>query len=162
VAHVNSVQHFQENTQTGLARHAGLEARAIFNPNRFQGHRSRLIILDRHRHFYPCLWPNGSEPCNYMIQADDRQLLSHLKDHHGVQGDTKGLHRCRWQGCSMRVQHGSLARHLTTHLGIKLRCLNCSAQVARPDCARTHQKKKCVCSEATFQIVPGPNAHIFT
>jgi len=179
VIRAHSVQYLQ-GAQTGLAHHNGLGSilgyplhllssiehvgnHVAFNSYPIQGNRSQpLTILNRHSHHYPCLWPHGSEPCNYMIQADTRQLLSHLKDHHGVQGDPKGLHRCRWQGCSMRVQYSSLARHLTTHLGIKIRCLTCSAEVARPDCARAHQKNKRFCSEATFQVIPGPNAHVFT
>ncbi|OAX43676.1 hypothetical protein K503DRAFT_88217 [Rhizopogon vinicolor AM-OR11-026] len=171
----------QYSQEAGLAHQAGLEAWGsilghplhvphighvggynTFNPHPIQSNRSKpLTILDRYIYIYPCQWLDGNELCNQMIQDDARQMLSHLKRHHGVQGGPKDVCCCLWQDCLRHVQHSSLARHLTTHLGTKIRCLNCSTEMARPDCARAHQKRKRVCSEATFKIIPGPNACMF-
>ena len=116
-----------------------------------------ITILKPHKHVYPCWWFDGHY-CNHMIEADVHQLFLHLKEHHGVRGGPVDSFNCLWQGCLMRVKHNSLPRHIITHLGAKIRCLNCSKKMARPDCARAHQKKNHVCSEATFQVIPGPGA----
>jgi hypothetical protein len=178
-----SVQYLQPNTPASLVHHTGLEAcgsplvhplqfsppiihdvnHDAFIPSPIQGNRSRpLTILDRYKHFYPCQWLDGNQSCGYMIQDDARQMLSHLKIHHGLDCGPRDSCYCFWQDCSMHVKHNNLARHLTTHLGIKIRCLNCSTEVTRPDCARAHQNKRRFCSEATFQVIPGPSAHTFT
>ncbi|OJA19288.1 hypothetical protein AZE42_08729 [Rhizopogon vesiculosus] len=176
----NIVQYSQESAQAGLAHQAGLEAwdsilghplhvphighvddYNTFNPHPIQSNRSGpLTILDRYIYIYPCQWLDSNGLCNQMIQDDTRQMRSHLKHHHSVQGDPKDVCCCLWQGCLKHVQRNSLARHLTTHLGTKIRCLTCSTEMARPDCAHTHQKKKRVCSEAIFQVIPGPSARM--
>lgn len=128
------------------------------SPHLIQGTRPRIPILHRHQYYYPCQWRDGNKLCNYIIQADPRQLSSHLKEHHGVQGGPSEIHRCLSAECSMHLRRNSFTRHITSsHLGVKFRCLNCLTEFTRRYYARAHQEMGRACSEAGFQVIPGPS-----
>ncbi|KAG0699374.1 hypothetical protein DFH29DRAFT_937177 [Suillus ampliporus] len=130
--------------------------------NRGSG-RSHPYDIDRpHEHHgtYLCRWDNGGTLCSHDLQATHKDILAHLREYHHV-GVDKDSCRCLWVTphgrCEKQLKIQSFARHIVTHIGIRIQCSVCGMTVARNDCAVRHRQQHPNCSQADFIIIPGHN-----
>jgi len=99
-------------------------------------------------------------PCGMFIEGTPRDIISHLRHHHGIVHDADEELECRWSSCSIEgpLKMGSIARHIMRHLDIQFRCSWCNLVMARDDIVRAHIRRPLGCVGATVQVVPGPGA----
>lgn len=114
---------------------------------------TRLIV-------YQCKWAEDEKPCYQWIEGSPREIRTHLRIHHGVQGQAKDQTRCRWLPCVEERKIGSIPRHVMTHLRIAFRCSICRAVFAREDCIQAHRREVRGCTEGETDVEPGPGARI--
>ncbi|KAG1781620.1 hypothetical protein EV702DRAFT_597346 [Suillus placidus] len=108
---------------------------------------------------YRCLWDTQHSPCGMFIEGTSRDLLSHLRERHGVMHTADAELECRWSSCSMdkRLKMNSIARHIGKHLDIQFRCSRCGL-TARDDVVRDHIRRNPACADAAVHLVPGSGA----
>ncbi|KIJ65893.1 hypothetical protein HYDPIDRAFT_109964 [Hydnomerulius pinastri MD-312] len=109
---------------------------------------------------YQCQWDLRGTQCQMWVEGDVGEVLTHLRQYHGVEGRTKDAIICSWRECAQEFKLGSMPRHVMTHLGVRFQCSNCKGDVAREDYLRAHFRKVEACSGANAVIVPGPDARI--
>ncbi|KIJ61218.1 hypothetical protein HYDPIDRAFT_116202 [Hydnomerulius pinastri MD-312] len=109
---------------------------------------------------YQCQWDLNGSLCQMWVEGDDGEMHTHLREYHGVKGDTKDVLTCRWLGCAQERKLGSMPRHVMTHLKIRYGCSNCTRTVARGDYLRAHLRNIEACSGANVVVVPGPHARV--
>ncbi|KAG1866828.1 hypothetical protein F4604DRAFT_1927801 [Suillus subluteus] len=108
---------------------------------------------------YRCSWDTQHSPCGMFIEGSPRDILSHLRERHGIVHSGDADLECRWSSCSMdkRLKMSSIARHIGKHLGIQFKCSRCGL-TARDDVVRDHIRRNPGCADAAVQLVPGPGA----
>ncbi|KAG1717630.1 uncharacterized protein EDB91DRAFT_1012600, partial [Suillus paluster] len=74
-----------------------------------------------------CAWNDEHSPCAMFIEGAPKEILSHLRRHHGVACNVKEV-ECRWSSCSRAgpLKIASIPRHVAKHLGIQSRCSRCT------------------------------------
>ncbi|KAG0706831.1 hypothetical protein DFH29DRAFT_900230 [Suillus ampliporus] len=109
---------------------------------------------------YRCGWNIEHSPCSVFIEGTRKEILSHLKQCHGIMHDIGANIGCCWDSCSMAgaLKMDSVARHIARHLGIKSRCSRCGCVMARDDVIQAHIRKSPECTGGMAQVVPGPGA----
>ncbi|KAG2147590.1 hypothetical protein DEU56DRAFT_882348 [Suillus clintonianus] len=108
---------------------------------------------------YHCSWDIQHSPCGMFIEGTPRDILSHLRERHGIVHNAEEDLGCRWSPCSMdrALKMCSIARHIARHLGIQYRCSRCEL-TARDDVVRDHIRRTPGCANAAVQMVPGSGA----
>jgi hypothetical protein len=102
---------------------------------------------------YECeLW---GAPCGMCLEGTTSAVSAHLR-RHGIAGPDSAIITCTWGGCYKTLKKGSMARHIRTHLGIKMRCSACGVVRCRHDLLRAHINSSGPCHFATANDVPGP------
>ncbi|KAG0706827.1 hypothetical protein DFH29DRAFT_120555 [Suillus ampliporus] len=110
---------------------------------------------------YRCAWNNEhSQGCGMFIGGTHREILSHLRQRHGVGYSAKENLQCRWRSCSTAglLKIGSIPRHVAKHLGIQSKCSGCEQVMTREDVVQDHIKKSPGCAGAVVEMIPGPEA----
>lgn len=107
-------------------------------------------------HVYKCQWDTNHSPCGMHIEGDQPSVTDHLVRFHGFTGG-EGDTACLWGGCVSKkraaMKGTSIARHLVTHIGYKIKCTACNVDYAREDaCRRSHANARSECQ--TMQIAP--------
>ncbi|KAG2074224.1 hypothetical protein BDR04DRAFT_1229470 [Suillus decipiens] len=108
---------------------------------------------------YRCCWDTQHSPCKLFIECTSRDILSHLRERHGIVHTADADLECRWSSCSLNrcLKMGSIARHIGKHLGIKFKCSQCEL-TGRDDVVRDHIRRSPSCADAAVQLVPGSGA----
>ncbi|KAG1879800.1 hypothetical protein F4604DRAFT_1537900, partial [Suillus subluteus] len=87
-------------------------------------------------HVYECQWDKSHSPCGMHIEGDQASVTDHLARFHGFTGG-EGDTACLWDGCTSKkrgaMKGTSIARHLVTHIGYKIKCTACNVDYARED-----------------------------
>lgn len=109
---------------------------------------------------YRCQWDIHERACQQWIEGDEREILTHLRNYHDVQGQTKDPVLCKWSGCVEELKHGSIPRHVMTHVKVTLRCSNCRTKFPRKDRIQNHRRMVDECANANIETVPGPEARL--
>ncbi|KAI6125501.1 hypothetical protein EV401DRAFT_1077000 [Pisolithus croceorrhizus] len=109
---------------------------------------------------YPCRWDTHGGACQRWIEGDEREILTHLRKYHDVQGQTKDPILCKWSGCSEELKNGSIPRHIMTHVKVALRCSKCRMKFPRKDRIQNHRRMVEECANANIETVPGPEARL--
>ncbi|KAI6168668.1 hypothetical protein EDD17DRAFT_633797 [Pisolithus thermaeus] len=109
---------------------------------------------------YPCRWDTREGACQQWIEGDEREILTHLRNYHDVQGQTKDPILCKWSGCSEELKNGSVPRHIMTHVKATLRCSHCRMKFPRKDRIQNHRRMVEECANANIETVPGPEARL--
>lgn len=109
---------------------------------------------------YRCQWDIHGRACRRWIEGDEREILTHLRNYHDVQGQTKDAMLCKWSGCAEELKHGSIPRHVMTHVKATLRCSNCRTKFPRKDRIQNHRRTVEECTNANIETVPGPEARL--
>lgn len=115
-------------------------------------------------HVYECQWDKSHSPCGMHIEGDQASVTDHLARFHsftGGEGDTA----CLWGGCTSKkraaMKGTSIARHLVTHIGYKIKCTACNVDYAREDaCRRSHANARSDCQR--MQIAPVHGTGVIT
>ncbi|KAG1742507.1 hypothetical protein EDB19DRAFT_618211 [Suillus lakei] len=107
-------------------------------------------------HVYECQWDKNHSPCGMHIEGDQASVTDHLARFHGFTGG-EGDTACLWGGCTSKkraaMKGTSIARHLVTHIGYKIKCTACNVDYAREDaCRRSHANARSDCQR--MQIAP--------
>ncbi|OJA20834.1 hypothetical protein AZE42_02510 [Rhizopogon vesiculosus] len=110
-------------------------------------------------HVYECQWDKNHSPCWMYIEGDQSSVTDHLLRFHnftGGEGDTA----CVWDGCLSKkraaMKGTSIARHLVTHIGYKVKCTTCLVVFAREDaCRRSHSNARSDCRNMQIDPVHG-------
>ncbi|KAG2147999.1 hypothetical protein DEU56DRAFT_783476 [Suillus clintonianus] len=97
-------------------------------------------------------------PCGMFVQGTTNAVSAHLRGH-GITGPDSASISCTWNGCSMIITRGCMARHILTHLGVKVRCTVCGVVKCRRDILRAHMKSSEPCHFASVEVVHGPEGH---
>ncbi|KAG6331658.1 hypothetical protein ID866_7431 [Astraeus odoratus] len=99
---------------------------------------------DKLLHLYECLWDRENTPCRMWVEGDQASIADHLQHFHGFKGGETTT-RCLWQDCPKRNMKGtSIARHVVTHVGFRIKCDTCKHEFARGDaCNRAHSRSGC-------------------
>lgn len=105
---------------------------------------------------YECQWDKDHSPCGMHIEGDQASVTDHLARFHGFTGG-EGDTTCLWDGCTSKkrtaMKGTSIARHLVTHIGYKIKCTACNVDYAREDaCRRSHANARSDCQR--MQIAP--------
>ncbi|KAI6043489.1 hypothetical protein EDC04DRAFT_2890887 [Pisolithus marmoratus] len=99
---------------------------------------------DKLLHVYECFWDRENTACGMWIEGDQPSIADHLQHFHGFKGGetTTG---CLWRDCPKPNMKGtSIARHVVTHVGFRIRCDMCKHEFARGDaCSRAHIRSHC-------------------
>lgn len=111
---------------------------------------------------YQCKWDTQGSPCRRWIEGGVREIRTHLRIYHGVQGQAKDPIRCKWFGCSDErdFKYSSIPRHIVTHLKVTLLCSNCRTQFPRDDRIQFHRRIARKCARANTVTVVGPEARL--
>ncbi|KAG1747199.1 uncharacterized protein EDB91DRAFT_1019751, partial [Suillus paluster] len=74
-----------------------------------------------------CDWDAEHSPCGMYIEGTSRDVISHLRERHGIVQKADEDLKCLWSSCSVGrpLKMGSIARHVSRHLGIQFRCSRC-------------------------------------
>ncbi|KAG0706828.1 hypothetical protein DFH29DRAFT_900225 [Suillus ampliporus] len=109
---------------------------------------------------YRCAWNENSQACGMFIGGTRKEILSHLRQRHGVKHSAKENLKCQWGSCSHAgpLKIDSIPRHVAKHLGIQSKCSGCERVMAREDVVRDHIKKSSGCAGAIVKMVPGRKA----
>lgn len=100
---------------------------------------------DKHLHVYECFWDLSHSPCGMWIEGDQSSVADHLALFHGFRGGEVTT-RCLWRECPKPHMKGtSIARHVVTHIGFRVKCNTCRHEFARVDaCNRAHSRSGCL------------------
>ncbi|OJA15875.1 hypothetical protein AZE42_12682 [Rhizopogon vesiculosus] len=98
-------------------------------------------------------------PCGLHIEGTTSAVSTHLRGH-GITGPGNARTSCIWGTCSKTLRRGSMARHILTHLGVKVRCSVCGAVKPRHDIFRAHIKSSELCNLASAEMVDGPEGRV--
>lgn len=115
-------------------------------------------------HVYECQWDKNHSPCGMHIEGDQASVTDHLARFHGFTGG-EGDTACLWDGCTSKkraaMKGTSIARHLITHIGYKIKCTACNVDYAREDaCRRSHANARSDCQN--MQIAPVHGTGVIT
>ncbi|KAF9222393.1 hypothetical protein BS17DRAFT_768000 [Gyrodon lividus] len=157
----NSFSHFPPSTEaltdgqsSYMLPHAAAEATtepAVRNVIRCDGYlvdeeslNTALQKPDKLLHVYACFWDLGQSPCGMWIEGDQSSVADHLGLFHGFKGGEVAT-RCLWRDCPKPHMKGtSIARHVVTHVGFRVKCNTCKHEFARVDaCNRAHSRSGC-------------------
>ena len=125
---------------------------AMRNVIRCDGHRideeswsTALARPDKLLHIYECFWDLAHTPCGMWIEGDQSSVADHLALFHGFRGGEVTT-RCLWRDCPKPHMKGtSIARHVVTHIGFRVKCHTCKHEFARVDaCNRAHSRSGCL------------------
>lgn len=113
---------------------------------------------------YECQWDRDHSPCGMHIEGDQASVTDHLARFHGFTGG-EGDTACLWDGCTSKkraaMKGTSIARHLVTHIGYKIKCTACNVDYAREDaCRRSHANARSDCQR--MQIAPVHGTGVIT
>ncbi|KAG2366684.1 hypothetical protein BDR07DRAFT_1395482 [Suillus spraguei] len=113
---------------------------------------------------YECQWDKDHSPCGMHIEGDQVSVTDHLARFHGFTGG-EGDTACLWDGCTSKkraaMKGTSIARHLVTHIGYKIKCTACNVDYAREDaCRRSHANARSDCQR--MQIAPVHGTGVIT
>ncbi|KIK25817.1 hypothetical protein PISMIDRAFT_325504 [Pisolithus microcarpus 441] len=99
---------------------------------------------DKLLHVYECFWDRENAACGMWIEGDQPSIADHLQHFHGFKGGETTT-RCLWRDCPKPNMKGtSIARHVVTHVGFRIRCDTCKHEFARGDaCNRAHIRSHC-------------------
>jgi hypothetical protein len=99
---------------------------------------------DKLLHVYECSWDLAHSPCGMWIEGDQSSVADHLGLFHGFKGGEVAT-RCLWRDCPKPHMKGtSIARHVVTHVGFRVKCHTCKHEFARVDaCNRAHGRSGC-------------------
>jgi hypothetical protein len=107
-----------------------------------------------------CKW----DGCAMHIGLEHKHVSKHLQHRHNLNTsatseETLGI-PCLWSNCShSQPKPGNMARHvLSTHLGVRWRCLTCLKSYAREDAFRRHTQETPSCRYASSAILFGDGA----
>ncbi|KAF8552988.1 hypothetical protein OG21DRAFT_1315687 [Imleria badia] len=83
-----------------------------------------------------CQWmTEHGHDCGAILPANHRLVSVHLREAHGVGGESKEMTTCSWPNCHSRpVQRRSLSRHI---LSVHLRLLSWTC----PQCFKTFSRR---------------------
>ncbi|KAH7888335.1 hypothetical protein F5I97DRAFT_1827813 [Phlebopus sp. FC_14] len=81
---------------------------------------------------YVCKWNEGGFICGRHVLGTRTQMNHHLHAFHGFGGGERRYMRCHWDGCTARMQRGSIARHIV------VTCPLCSKELLRRDVLTKH------------------------
>ncbi|KIJ66130.1 hypothetical protein HYDPIDRAFT_27322 [Hydnomerulius pinastri MD-312] len=100
---------------------------------------------DKLLHVYECFWDRATAPCGMWIEGDQSSVADHLAYFHGFKGG-EVVTGCLWRDCPKPHMKGtSIARHVVTHLGFRVKCNTCKHEFARGDaCNRAHSRSGCL------------------
>ena len=100
---------------------------------------------DKLVHVYQCFWDFGHSSCGMWIEGDQSSVADHLALFHGFRGGEVTT-RCLWRDCPKPQMKGtSIARHVVTHIGFRVKCHTCKHEFARVDaCNRAHSRSGCL------------------
>ena len=100
---------------------------------------------DKLIHVYECFWDLPHSPCGMWIEGDQSSVADHLALFHGFRGGEVTT-RCLWRDCPKLDMKGtSIARHVVTHIGFRVKCHTCKHEFARVDaCNRAHSRSGCL------------------
>jgi hypothetical protein len=100
---------------------------------------------DKLVHVYECFWDLSHSPCRMWIEGDQSSVADHLALFHGFRGGEVTT-RCLWRDCPKPHMKGtSIARHVVTHIGFRVKCHTCKHEFARVDaCNRAHSRSGCL------------------
>lgn len=103
-----------------------------------------LTRPDKLLHVYECFWDLPHSPCGMWIEGDQSSVADHLALFHGFRGGEVTT-RCLWRDCPKPHMKGtSIARHVVTHIGFRVKCDTCRHEFARVDaCNRAHSRSGC-------------------
>ena len=104
-----------------------------------------LARPDKLLHVYECFWDIAHSPCGMWIEGDQSSVADHLALFHGFRGGEVTT-RCLWRDCPRPHMKGtSIARHVVTHIGFRVKCHTCKHEFARVDaCNRAHSRSGCL------------------
>ncbi|KAG2150922.1 hypothetical protein DEU56DRAFT_779136, partial [Suillus clintonianus] len=108
---------------------------------------------------YQCQLQGNS--CGLHVEGTTSAMSAHLRIFHSIAGQDSTSAICTWGDCSKTLKKGSMARHLLTHLGVKVRCSTCGVVMCRHDLLRTHIKSSEPCYLAIADAVHGPEGRSF-
>ncbi|KAH0828977.1 hypothetical protein J3R83DRAFT_2411 [Lanmaoa asiatica] len=99
---------------------------------------------DKLLHVYECFWDHDHAPCGMWIEGDQSSVADHLALFHSFRGGEVAT-RCLWRECLKPHMKGtSIARHVVTHIGFRVKCNTCTREFARVDaCNRAHSRSGC-------------------
>lgn len=99
---------------------------------------------DKLLHVYECFWDRENTACGMWIEGDQPSIADHLQHFHGFKGGETTT-RCLWRDCPKPNMKGtSIARHVVTHVGFRIKCDTCKHEFARGDaCNRAHIRSHC-------------------
>lgn len=109
---------------------------------------------------YQCQLQENS--CGLHLEGTVSAVSAHLRTFHSVTSQDNTSAICTWGGCSKTFKKGSMARHLLTHLGVKVRCSMCGVVMCRHDRLRAHIKSSEPCHLAIADAVHGPEGRSLT
>ncbi|KAL4068733.1 hypothetical protein V8B97DRAFT_805757 [Scleroderma yunnanense] len=100
---------------------------------------------DKLLHVYECFWDRENTPCGMWVEGDQPSIADHLHLFHGFRGGETTT-RCLWGDCPKPNMKGtSIARHVVTHVGFRIKCDTCKHDFARGDaCNRAHTRSHCM------------------
>lgn len=113
-------------------------------------------------HVYECKWSKNHSPCHMYIEGDQSSVTDHLLRFHDFTGGEENT-ACLWDGCRSKrrtaMKGTSVARHLVTHIGHKVKCAACIVVFAREDaCRRSHINPRSDCRTMQMEPVPSDGA----
>jgi hypothetical protein len=100
-------------------------------------------------------------PCGMHFEGTTSVVSAHLRGQHGIIGPDSAITTCTWGSCRKRLKKGSMARHILTHLGVKVCCSICGIVKCRRDVLRAHIKSSEQCRFASINIIHGPERRFF-
>ncbi|KAL4071318.1 hypothetical protein V8B97DRAFT_450746 [Scleroderma yunnanense] len=136
------------------------------------GHDNREIVVERHTlqkaeqnpHIdvvvYECRWDEHGNPCRKWVEGNAKEIRTHLRNYHAVNGPTKDPTQCKWSNCTDELKYGSIPRHIMTHLKVTFRCSICQLSFAREDCIQSHRKTIDKCANSENIVTHGPEARL--
>ncbi|KAG2071861.1 hypothetical protein BDR04DRAFT_1230802 [Suillus decipiens] len=98
-------------------------------------------------------------PCGMFVEGTTSAVSAHLR-RHGITGPDSANTSCPWSGCSKILRRGGMARHILTHLGVKVRCSVCRVVKCRLDLLRAHIRSSESCGSAHIDTVHGPEGRL--
>ncbi|KAG1860808.1 hypothetical protein F4604DRAFT_1127752 [Suillus subluteus] len=114
----------------------------------------------KHRGTFLCRWDSEGALCGDELQATPKDILTHLRQDHGIGIGNKEIYPCLWLTahgrCEEQLRFQSLGRHVIKHAGIRMKCSLCGTTMpARNDLTTRHRHHHPNCSQADFIIIPG-------
>ncbi|OAX39952.1 hypothetical protein K503DRAFT_36649 [Rhizopogon vinicolor AM-OR11-026] len=92
--------------------------------------------------YHVCEWIENNARCGQTISGVMRELSTHLRDAHHIQGNDKKMLVCFWRDCGRELQRGNMKRHVATrHLNVKSPCDYCLKSYSRRDAMKEHARE---------------------